>query len=807
MDPTRATRPLSPMMSPIRRRRRPALSCQECRRRKIRCDHNNPCAHCTRQKTKCVYKPFTYYEPSDHTGDSPVSSISPRPTSTTATASPPPTTRISLPTPLSRVLSRQTVETTPATQDASFLVPVTTSQDVELPSPNQDGQHRNQRERDPSFCGLINRIAKLEESVAARKWTGDIPASNVLSEPSKDRRPLHVEGQQLPGTQDWQPLQNKPRDWGRTRWVGDTTEFAVVMACYAEIVGKNSKNPAFQTPDAAALIAQAAEALQGCKNRAKSIKVARPTRGLPSPYACLAPPSLEGSDEDGRALFYLLRVHRLTPNYTRHRILHAPTFWAEYHKYWDHPGSVSEDARHRILLVIGIGSSVYDHGDIAAIHRNTESVHQWIYAAETWLSGPLEKDRLDVKALQIHCLTVLARQIFSIGGDTVWVSMGSLLHGAMQIGLHRDPKNLPDMSLLQAELRRRLWATILDLIVQSSLDAWMPPRLSLEEFDTELPANVNDDEISETTTTLQPHPKETFTSTSLQLALSASLPTRLGIVQFLNNLNSDRSYHRALALTAELTASISANSTLFAPNNRAEPSSSGGSSGDSSGDSSSNAFHRSLLDYLTRRFLIPLHIPFSHQARTNPLFHYSLKVSLDAALALVSHVPEEGNDRFGKLISIAGGMLRDGLRYATSAISLELLSHVETQLRDGSLPLTSHTRTTLTHVLERIITLAEARIRRGETNVKIHMFLRMVLAQVRAVESRVDENDVAVAVAVARAARDSLRFSEGWSVLDGSPGDEGGFDGLGMEAMQGFDFDGFGEEFAWESFFPDGRFS
>jgi hypothetical protein len=28
-----------------------------------------------------------------------------------------------------------------------------------------------------------------------------------------------------------------------------------------------------------------------------------------------------------------------------------------------------------------------------------------------------------------------------------------------------------------------------------------------------------------------------------------------------------------------------------------------------------------------------------------------------------------------------------------------------------------------------------------------------------------------------------------------------------MEAMQGFDFDGFGEEFAWESFFPDGRFN
>ncbi|KAH6854536.1 hypothetical protein B0I37DRAFT_422123 [Chaetomium sp. MPI-CAGE-AT-0009] len=780
-QPTRATRPTPP----AHRRRRPALSCQECRRRKIRCDHSNPCTHCTRLKTKCVYRPFGYYDPIDRRGDSD-NPVSPPLPSATATASPPPTTvRISPPTSLSGVRSLQTVGTTPVTQDPSFIRPAT-SHDAELPSPNQDSQLRNQRE--PSFYALINRLEKLEESVAARKWTGNIPSAPP-GEPARERRALAA--QQPNGTQGWQPVVNKPRDWGRTRWVGDTAEFALVMACYAEIVGKDSKNPAFQTPDAAALIAQASEALQGCKNRGKGIKVARPTRGLPSPYHSLVPPSLEVATEMAKLYFASFE--------STHRILHAPTFWAEYQKYWDNPESVPEDTRYRILLVIGLGSSVYDHGDIAAIHRNTESVHQWIYAAETWLSGPLEKDRLDVKALQVHCLAVLARQIFSIGGDTVWVSMGSLLHGAMQIGLHRDPKQLPAMSVLQAEVRRRLWATILDLIVQSSLDAWMPPRLSLEEFDTEPPSNVNDDEISETTTALQPHPKETFTSTSLQIALLDSLPTRLGIVQFLNNLNSDRSYQRAIALTAELTSSISANSTLFAPSNSAEP---GSSSGSSSG---SNAFQRNLLDFLTRRFLIPLHIPFSHQARTNPLFHYSLKVSLNAALALVSQEPEEGSDRFANLISIAGGMFRDGLRYATSAISLELLSHLETQLRDGSLPLTSHTRTTLTTVIESISALAEARIRRGETNVKIHMFLCMVLAQVGAVEARADA--AGVAVAVARAARDSLRFSEGWlGAAAGDLGGGGGFGGLGMEGMQGFDFDGFGEEFAWESFFPDGRF-
>ena len=42
----------------IRRRRRPALSCIECRRRKIRCDRTEPCKNCIAIKVQCVYKTY-----------------------------------------------------------------------------------------------------------------------------------------------------------------------------------------------------------------------------------------------------------------------------------------------------------------------------------------------------------------------------------------------------------------------------------------------------------------------------------------------------------------------------------------------------------------------------------------------------------------------------------------------------------------------------------------------------------------------------------------------------------------------------
>lgn len=46
---------------PPKKRRRPALSCIECRRRKIKCDRNMPCNHCTQTKNAvCSYKYNNY---------------------------------------------------------------------------------------------------------------------------------------------------------------------------------------------------------------------------------------------------------------------------------------------------------------------------------------------------------------------------------------------------------------------------------------------------------------------------------------------------------------------------------------------------------------------------------------------------------------------------------------------------------------------------------------------------------------------------------------------------------------------------
>lgn len=467
--------------------------------------------------------------------------------------------------------------------------------------------------------------------------------------------------------------------------------------------------------------------LRKCKIMAKSIKGGRPSRSLQGPDSGLTPPSREMADKLASAYFQSFE--------STYRILHEPTFWTDYQRYWNHPDSVPTDLRLKVLLVIAIGSSLGAYGDGDAGSR--QMVHQWIYTAQMWLSGPLEKDRLTINGLQVHCLTILARQTLSIGGDLIWASMGSLIHRAMQIGLHRDPKHMQKMSLLQAEVRRRLWATILEMIVQSSLDSAMPARISPDDFDTEPPANYNDSDMDESTEVLGPQPAGTYTSTSIQRLLLSSLPTRLRIVQLLNGLRTELSYADVLELSAELTKIYQDCSSFIRDNET----------------SGMTPFHRNLLDYFVRRFMIPLHCPFASQARTNPLFHYSLKASLDAAMVILS---PETDASFSNLMAVGGGMFREGIWYAATIVTLELIAQTQAQRLDGTLHRNSQQRDLLKQAVRNLITSSTERIEKGETNIKSHMFLSMILAQTEAVEA-----GASVELGIAWSAKESLKFCQG----------------------------------------------
>lgn len=617
------------------------------------------------------------------------------------------------------------------------------------------------RKEHPSVAELLVRIQKLEESSASR---AEARSSDWL---------LQLE-------------LNKSRDLGKSQWMGMPQEFSVIIDCYSEILGKDSGNALYKTPETASLVAQSSDYIQKCKDTAKKNKLSRPSRTQASSPETRLPPR-DISDDMVNLYFSSFE--------STHRILHGPTFRAEYQRYWDRPDSAPTELCLKILLVVGLGSSLHDHQNTDAALKNADLVRRWIFAAQHWLSGPLEKDRLSISGLQIYCLTILARQIFSVGGDLTWISTGSLVQIAMQMGLHRDPKNLPAITPLQAELRRRLWATILELVVQSSLDSSMPPRIHLDEFDIEPPSNLNDEELNETTTVIQPHPKSTFTATSIQIMLLESLPIRLQIVQLLNSLHSQPTYPRTLELSLALTEALQTIASKTKQHNTSEH---------------CTPFRRNFLDYLVRRFMLPLHMSFSSSSRAEPQYRHSRQASLDAALAIVSPEPDAGC--FGRLMAAGGGMFREGQRCALTAVGLELIAHAEAQRLDGTLGRVGAYRGMLKGAVRDLLSLSEERIRLGETNVKSHMFLSMILAQVGAVEA-----GVPVELEVARATRDSLEFCFGILSLRArsipellaAPADAGVV-AAGIDEYQGYEsYNMYGMEvdFDWDSIMSDVGFS
>ncbi len=269
----------------------------------------------------------------------------------------------------------------------------------------------------------------------------------------------------------------------------------------------------------------------------------------------------------------------------------------------------------------------------------------------------------------------------------------------------------------EGEIRRRLWATILELNVQAALDAGVPPTLSLDDFDTEAPSNINDKDIDEQTEAFQEHPEATTTDSSLQRFLYQSLGPRLKVTCRMNGITSalsEMSYNELIALTTSITSTCRGCAPHILRNN----------------SSTITSFHDNLADLLLRRFILHLHRPLAGRARTDPTYYFSRKMSIDSAMAILSPVPK--NAEFAHLVLLGAGIFRNRIIHASLAVASELLMEIEAQGQVGFHSLSqepSGYRKMLTEALKEALRQSAERIRLGEMNVKLHMKLSMALCQ------------------------------------------------------------------------------
>lgn len=444
------------------------------------------------------------------------------------------------------------------------------------------------------------------------------------------------------------------------------------------------------------------EGLERCKSLARMIKWQRTPQWPTLPISDL--PSREISDS-------LIECYLRTIE-TVYRILHVPTFRRDYEAIWT-PGSKPDTSFIiQLKLVLAIGATVYDEK-----FSMRPSALQWVYEAQTWIAEPEFKARLSLQYLQSSILLLFARESTSVGEDFTWITAGALIRAAVYMGLHRDPMHLPKRTLFGAEMRRRLWNTILEVSLHSSLLCGGPPLVSLDNFDSDPPGNFDDEQLLAENPV--PKPENEFSHTTVARAFRRTWEMRLKVAHYLNDLTSNGTYDAALHLDHDFRNSYKKLShTLHSATFKSE--------------CPPSRFAINYVDFVMRRYLMSIHVPF-----VGPDFHattyaFSHKVVIDASLKLwntsywgeTSELSQVENDTmiqahrdFARLATCGNGFLRTSTFQASFLLAGELLNQFKEE--EGLGPVTL--RPDLLAVLNEAKDWSFRCIEAGETNIKGYM--------------------------------------------------------------------------------------
>jgi hypothetical protein len=321
----------------------------------------------------------------------------------------------------------------------------------------------------------------------------------------------------------------------------------------------------------------------------------------------------------------LVRVYMKTFEST-HRILHIPSFWKEYREYWRDKENGSLDFVAVLLLVMSCGLLLHRGGDPQAAGEHRQMAVIWVHAVERYLC---HKHRPDMVLVRLHCLMILAKRISCIDTLLAWSELGALVRIAMSMGLHRDPDKLQKISLFHAEMRRRLWATILEIDLQAAMERGMPVMISEGDYDCRPPLDINDWDITESTEVIPEHifHPGSLTDTSFQVILLRSFPIRLEIARLINNLQFDPPYEEILRLDKEVQRCFRELPQLFRLSTKTPV-------------DSGLSLPRQLLDLHIRRFLLLLHMPFAIRAMHDLRYSYSRHVCVENSSVILLHLKE-----------------------------------------------------------------------------------------------------------------------------------------------------------------------
>jgi len=231
------------------------------------------------------------------------------------------------------------------------------------------------------------------------------------------------------------------------------------------------------------------------------------------------------------------------------RILHRPSFTTAYERFWqteERQRVLSHDHEslvYQIAMVVAVSAAATCSA--TAIHSFSDSATplidvmsrrkcaQLCALTTTWLDRLSGRSRIQFVNLQTRTLVLLAKMLLQLRWDELWEESGKLYRAALKMGLHKEPSTFPQVSPFEAELRRRLFATIIELDILASTAAGLPCDGTMQSFDVRGPSLADDvdlqpamDEAPLCTEPCAQPQGELARTRSARLRLYSSLPTK-----------------------------------------------------------------------------------------------------------------------------------------------------------------------------------------------------------------------------------------------------------------------------------------
>ncbi|QGI61444.1 hypothetical protein CEK26_005411 [Fusarium fujikuroi] len=274
--------------------------------------------------------------------------------------------------------------------------------------------------------------------------------------------------------------------------------------------------------------------------------VESPTADMTGPQLLYGCPKPASKDEILASILSLSRpvVDRLVSRYFNSfemspAVLHSVEFLKEYEEFWDDPSSVSPLWLGLLFTIMCLATQFekfrLDPGvqspAALSMERDLQKmadayklrIGQCLVLGNYTKGGPYVLETL---------MLYIAAEVFSSTDAEIdiWILTGNTVQIALHMGYHRDPKHFKGMSSFAAEMRRRVWATLIEMDLGLSAQMGLPRMIKQWQTDTQEPSNLQDSDFDKATVEMPPSRPETELTPILYRLVKARLMTTVGYI-------------------------------------------------------------------------------------------------------------------------------------------------------------------------------------------------------------------------------------------------------------------------------------